>query len=276
VIRHEPAARIPRASSDSLIYGMRSVRTLVEVDPGRVVRLVVDGGRDKEEPLAEVVALAEEAGVRVQRVGRDEMALMARNAVHQGLLAEVAPFRYAEVEDLVPGEGATGVEQPLLLVLDGVTDPQNLGAAARAAWALGACGLILPKDRAAPVTAAAEKVASGALAFLKVASVTNLTRTLTDLKRDGVWVVGLDVDGEAMLHDQDLTVPVALVIGSEDEGMRRLTRETCDVLCRIPMAHDEAVLNAADAAAVALYEARRQRATVDTDVVDDLDLDGEE
>jgi 23S rRNA (guanosine2251-2'-O)-methyltransferase len=167
----------------------------------------------------------------------------------------VAPFVFSQVSELLEADGPA-----MLLVLDEVTDPQNLGAAARAAWALGATGLILPKDRSATVTAAAEKVASGALAHLKVAQVTNLVRALEDLKKKGVWIMGLDVEGKEPIYGKDLTVPVALVVGSEHDGMRRLTKESCDSLVTIPMAHSGAALNAADAAAVALYEVARQRA----------------
>jgi len=233
---------------------MRSVAALLRADPRRVAKLFVETGRARSGDAGDILRDAEEAGVNVQKVSTEELASLTRGAVHQGVVAQVAPFEFATVDEIL----RTG-DTPLILVLDEVTDPQNVGAAARAAWALGGTGLLLPKDRTATITAAAEKVASGALAHLKVAEVTNLARTLQDLKKRGVWIIGLDVEGKAPLFKQDLTVPVAIVVGSEHDGMRRLTRDMCDAVLTIPMAHDEAALNAADAAAVAFYEAARQR-----------------
>ncbi|MEW5855298.1 MAG: 23S rRNA (guanosine(2251)-2'-O)-methyltransferase RlmB, partial [Myxococcota bacterium] len=244
-----------RAESENLIYGLRSVATLLKADPQRVKRVVVETDRDDAETQA-ILEQAKDAGIRVQRVRRDELAALTRGSVHQGVVAEVAPFSFVSWEELL-----TEDKPALLLVLDEVTDPQNVGAAARAAWALGGTGMIIPKDRSASVTAAAEKVASGALAYLKVAQVTNLARTLEELKERGVWIIGLADDGDVPVWRQDLTDAVALVVGSEGTGMRRLTRELCDAVVSIPMAQAGAALNAADAAAVALYEVSRQRAT---------------
>jgi 23S rRNA (guanosine2251-2'-O)-methyltransferase len=245
---------LPRLEGDSLVYGLRSVDALMRADPRRIARLFVEAGRAASPDVAALVEHAEQSGVRVTLVAGDELAFLSKGAVHQGVLAEVAPFQFSDVRALVSEQ-----EPALLLVLDEVTDPQNLGAAARAAWALGGTGLILPKDRSATVTAAAEKVASGALASLRVAQVTNLSRTLDDLKAKGLWILGLDVGSETPLWKHDLTMPLCLVVGSEATGMRRLTREKCDAVLSIPMAHVGASLNAADAAAVALYEVVRQR-----------------
>lgn len=245
---------VPKVDHEVLVYGLHSVVALLAADPRRVQCLFVDQARVKQPDITKLLDDAQNAGVRVQKISTDTMGAMARGAVHQGVAVQVVPFRYSELRDLLH------VEPPMLLVLDEVQDPQNVGAAARAAWALGGTGLVISKDRSASVTAAAEKVASGAFAHLPVAQVANLSRALEDLKKAGVWIIGLDVEGDADLWDQDFTVPVALVVGGEQSGMRRLTREHCDAVVKIPMAHPAAALNAADAAAVALYEAARQRA----------------
>ena len=255
--KESPRGSVPqRGDTEHLIYGLRSVAALLKADAARVTHVYVEEARARQEDVASVVQDARSMGVRVSMVSGNDLAALSRGNVHQGVLAEVTPFKFSALEDVLTVSGPA-----LLLVLDGVTDPQNVGAAARAAWALGATGLILPKDRSAGITAATEKVASGALAHIPVAQVVNLTRTLEVLKKKGVWIIGLDVEGDAPVFKQDLTVPVALVIGAEHDGMRRLTREHCDAVVTIPMSHATAALNAADAAAVALYEAARQRAT---------------
>ena len=169
------------------------------------------------------------------------------------LCAELAEFRYAELEDLL------GKPRALLLVLDGVTDPQNLGALVRSAHALGAQGVVLPKDRAAGIGPTAFKAAAGALEHCPVARVTNLSRALEQLKQAGIWTVALAGDGEKDLREIDLRVPVALVLGSEGSGVRPLVRKTCDHVARIPMAGRIGSLNVSAAGAIALYEAARQR-----------------
>ena len=227
---------------------------LLAADPRRLQALYLDAERAGAPEIRTLKEDAQSAGVLVQELPAETLAGLCRGAVHQGVAAHVAKFPYVELEDLLRDS------KPLLLVLDGVQDPQNVGAAARACWALGGTGLVLPKDRSASITAASEKVASGALAHLRVAQVTNLARALEQLKRKGVWVIGLDVSGKGPVWEQEFNQPVALVVGGEHEGMRQLTRKMCDHVVSVPMAHPKAALNAADAAAVALYEASRQRA----------------
>jgi 23S rRNA (guanosine2251-2'-O)-methyltransferase len=178
--------------------------------------------------------------------------------VHQGVGAELSEFRYAELPDLLESARARG-EPPLLLLLDGVTDPQNLGALVRSAHALGAHGVVVPKDRAAGMTPAAFKAAAGALEHCPIARVTNLSRAIDDLKEDRVWSVALAADGDRNLDELDLTAPIALVLGSEGKGVRPLVRKTCDHRARVPMMGGVGSLNVAAAGAVALYEAARQR-----------------
>jgi len=228
------------------IYGINPVIEALRAHPQDVVRVIVERGKAEK-----VLRAAQEARVRVDEVGHDELHRRSRAGVHQGVGAELAEFRYAELEDLLDAD--------FLLVLDGVTDPQNLGALVRSAHALGAAGVVVPKDRAAGMTPAASKAAAGALEHCKVARVTNLSRALEQLKEAGLWTVALAADGEKELGELDLKARTALVLGSEGQGVRPLVRKTCDHVARIPMAGKVGSLNVAAAGAIALYEVARQR-----------------
>jgi 23S rRNA (guanosine2251-2'-O)-methyltransferase len=239
------------------VYGVNPVLEALKVHPHEVVRVLLERGREgrRSQGAYRVAHAAAQAGVRVEDVRQGELAHRSRSGVHQGVGAELADFRYAELEEVL-----TGVRDPaLLLVLDGVTDPQNLGALVRSAHALGAHGVVLPKDRAAGVTPAAFKAAAGALEHCPVARVTNLSRALEQMKERGIWTVALAAEADRELSALDLTVPTALVLGSEGAGVRPLVRKTCDHLARVPMAGQVASLNVAAAGAVALYEVSRQR-----------------
>ena len=186
------------------------------------------------------------------------LAKLVGEVAHQGAVAAVRPLKGWDEHALIEGLSQTA-EDPLLLVLDGVTDPHNLGACLRSADASGAHAVLIPKDRSATVDGVVRKVAAGAAEFVPVASVTNLARTLGMLKESGVWVVGTDSAAPQSIYAADLKRPLALVLGAEGDGMRRLTRERCDFLVRIPMAGQIQSLNVSVAAGIALFEARRQR-----------------
>ena len=239
------------------VYGVNPVLEALRVHPNEVVRVLLERGKEgrRSQGADRVSHAAARAGVRVEDVRQGELAHRSRSGVHQGVGAEVADFRYAELDEVLAGFGSPA----LLLVLDGVTDPQNLGALVRSAHALGAHGVVLPKDRAAGVTPAAFKAAAGALEHCPVARVTNLSRALERMKEQGIWTVALAAEADQELSALDLTVPTALVLGSEGAGVRPLVRKTCDHLARIPMAGQVGSLNVAAAGAVALYEIARQR-----------------
>ncbi len=209
--------------------------------------------------LDEIVRGAAAVGVRAELVERAELDRLTDDLVHQGVVAVAPPLRMASVDELL-ARAATAAEPALLVALDGVTDPHNLGSIARTAEAVGAHGLLIPARRAAPVTPAAEKAAAGALAHLPVATVTNLARTLVQLHERGVWSLGLDGDAELLLGDSPLAAePCVLVVGAEGGGLSRLTRDRCDQLVRLPMRGHVGSLNASVAAGVALYELLRRR-----------------
>lgn len=239
------------------VYGVNPVLEALRAHPRDVVRVLVERGREgrRSQGAERVAQAAADAGVKVDEVPHGDLAHRSRSGVHQGVGAELTEFRYAELEDLFETAGGAA----FLLVLDGVTDPQNLGALVRSAHALGASGLVVPKDRAAGITPAASKAAAGALEHCPVARVTNLSRAVDQMKEHGIWTVALAADAEKDLGAIDLTVPIALVLGSEGEGLRPLVRKTCDHVARIPMAGEVGSLNVAAAGAVALYEVARQR-----------------
>jgi len=239
-----------------IVYGVNPVRELLSAG-GEVSELWVQDGGVRAAP--ELERLAREAGAKVQRAPRARLDRVAGSDRHQGVVAVVADFRYSELGDLLAA--AKGVGEPaLIVVLDGVEDPHNLGAVIRSAQALGSHGVVIPRDRAVGVTATAAKASAGAIERCRVARVTNIARSLEELKESGVWTVALAADGDRTLEGIDLTGPMALVLGSEGEGVRPLVRKTCDFIARIPMKGGFESLNVSATAAVALYEAARQRA----------------
>jgi 23S rRNA (guanosine2251-2'-O)-methyltransferase len=238
-------------------YGLHTVRVLLTRTPGRVRRVLVVGGKDAGR-LAEIRTLAARSGIQVTTVDEATLDKLAEGGRHQGVLAEVTARSgdpETQLEEAL--EAASG--PPLLLVLDGVQDPHNLGACLRSADAAGVTAVIVPRDRAAGLTPVVRKVAAGAAETVPLVSVVNLARTLRELKERGIWLTGTDDSADKSLYDVDLKGPLALVMGSEGEGMRRLTRECCDQLVSIPMGGAVESLNVSVAAGVVLFEAVRQR-----------------
>jgi 23S rRNA (guanosine2251-2'-O)-methyltransferase len=242
----------------NFVYGLHAVGAVLERAPERLLELWIAQPRD-DVRTRELSARAQNAGVRVQSVGGEVLSKLVGEVVHQGAVAAVRPLKGWDERDLIDALSQVP-EDPLLLILDGVTDPHNLGACLRTAEAAGAHAVLIPKDRAAAVDGVVRKVAAGAAEFIPVASVTNLARTIDALKERGIWVVGTDGEAPQTLYAADLNRPLALVLGAEGGGMRRLTRERCDFVVRIPMAGCVESLNVSVAAGVALFEARRQRA----------------
>jgi 23S rRNA (guanosine2251-2'-O)-methyltransferase len=241
----------------NFVYGLHAVNAVLERAPERLLELWMAQPRDDARARA-LRDRAQHAGVRVQSVAGEVLAKLVGEVAHQGAVAAVRPLRSWDEHDLMEGLSQTA-EDPLLLILDGITDPHNLGACLRTADAAGAHAVLIPKDRAATVDGVVRKVAAGAAEFVPVAAVTNLARTIDLLKERGIWVVGTDAEARQTLYAADLKRPLALVLGAEGAGMRRLTRERCDFLVRIPMAGQVESLNVSVAAGIALFEARRQR-----------------
>jgi 23S rRNA (guanosine2251-2'-O)-methyltransferase len=245
--RHAP--REPR-----VVFGFHAVLARLRADPGSVIEIFLDESRN-DARARDLAAVAERAAVRVIRVPAKRLDGFYGGGRHQGVVARVEVKSAADsIDDVLDAVSGPA----LLLVLDGVTDPHNLGACLRVANAAGAHAVIAPKDRAAGITPAVSKVASGAAEATPYVMVTNLARTLDELKEREIWVVGADEDAETTLHAADLPRSVAWVLGAEGEGMRRLTRERCDLRVRIPMLGAVQSLNVAVAAGICLYESLRR------------------
>ncbi len=226
-----------------------------------VTAVYVAEGAERDGRLREVFAVAADRGISLLEVSRNELDRMTAGAVHQGLAARVPAYEYAHPDELLEAGTRSG-EPPLIVALDSVTDPRNLGAIVRSAAGFGAHGVVVPERRAAGMTASAWKTSAGAAARVPVAQAVNLTRQLKAYQAAGCMVVGLAADGEASLPDLDLADgPLVLVVGSEGKGLSRLVAETCDLLVSIPMASSLESLNAGVAASVALYAVAQKRAT---------------
>jgi len=243
----------PRGSGDGpeMVAGRNSV---VESLRARVpaIALYVSGRAQQDERVAEAVQLAAGAGIAVLEAGLSELDRLTGGAVHQGVALRVRPYDYAHPDDFIQQPSPT---PPLIVALDGVTDPRNLGAVVRSAAAFGASGVVVPSRRSAGVTAGAWKASAGALARLPVARATNLTRTLETYKQRGLFVAGLDAGGSTDVHDMTIADgPMVLVVGSEGRGLSRVVAAACDMLVRIPMSGATESLNAGVAASIALYE----------------------
>jgi len=235
-----------------IIYGINPV--LEALRAGRVRRLKVGPRGDRR--IDEALTLAREVGIPVDRVDAAALERVARGGVHQGLAAELHELRDYSIRELIEGAAPS---VPLLVVLDGVEDPHNLGAIARTVDAAGAHGIVRQQRHAAALDGAAAKASAGALAVVRFATVVNIARAIDELKDAGVWTVGLAGEATESYGEVDFTLPTALVVGSEGEGLRRLTRDRCDRLVRIPMAGAVDSLNVSVATGVALFEAVRQR-----------------
>lgn len=241
------------------VYGVNPVRELLRAGES-LSELWLAEGHQRGGPVAELARSARERGAKVRDAPRARLDRLAGTDRHQGVVAVVGDYAYRDLEDILEASRRAG-EPALVVVLDGIEDPQNLGAIIRSAHALGAHGVVIPKDRAAGVTAAAAKASAGAVEHCPVARVTNLAQAVEALKEAGVWTVATDAAADEDLTRVDLTVATALVLGSEGSGVRPLVRRTCDRVARIAMRGKVGSLNASAAAAIALYEVARQRRT---------------
>ena len=253
--RRRPA-RQEEDGADGLIEGRNAVTEALR--SGTAIDKVYIAKGDTDNTLGYIAAAARDRGVVVVECDRRKLDAMSRTHAHQGVIAVAAVRAYASVEDILAAAREKG-EAPLIVVCDELSDPHNLGAVIRTAECAGAHGVVIPKRRSAGLTAVVAKTSAGAVSYLPVARVPNLTALLKELKEEGIWVYGTAADGSTPLYRADLKGPAAIVIGSEGDGMSRLVREQCDFLVSIPMRGQLNSLNASAAAAIVLYEAVRQR-----------------
>jgi len=244
-------------SETQLIYGLHAVQSLLQRHPERVLNIRLAERREDARVRA-VDALARQHGKPVQRVDAQALHKALGDVAHQGVAAEVAPLAPWSEDDLLTALATA--QQPLILALDGVQDPHNLGACLRTADACGVLAVVVPKDRAANLTPVVRKVAAGAAETVPLVTVTNLVRTLKLLQEAGLWVTGADAEGARFAYEADLTGGTVLVMGAEGAGLRQLTRQTCDHMVRLPQLGSVESLNVSVAAGMLLYEAVRQRA----------------
>lgn len=250
-----------KSRSRELVYGINAVEQAIASSPEQILSAWVAKGREDDKRIAKVLQLLRNNGIVAQSALRHFLDEKCDGGVHQGIVIEMratAPLNEHDWQDFVES-----LEQeqkvPFVLILDGVTDPHNLGAAMRSVWAAGAQAVVVPKDRSAAFNPAARKAASGAASEIPLFFVTNLARVLDDLQEREWQIVGMDSEATKTIYETDLRGPLALVMGSEESGMRRLTREKCTAITKIPMAPNVESLNVSVAAGIALFEAVRQR-----------------
>jgi 23S rRNA (guanosine2251-2'-O)-methyltransferase len=242
---------------NQIVFGLHAIQSLLDTAPERVLELLVLQGR-QDQRMQSILAVAEMHGIAVSEKPRKTLDNMA-DGNHQGVVALAKPMKALTEEDLYAMVGDRSKNTPFLLILDGVTDPHNLGACIRSADAAGVQAVIVPKDNSVGLTEVVRKVACGAADTVPLISVTNLARTLQKLQESGVWIVGTAGEVEMNIYQAPLTGPLAIVMGAEGKGMRRLTREHCDHLAYIPMAGSVSSLNVSVAAGICMFEAVRQR-----------------
>ena len=246
----EAGSRMP----DNLLIGRNPVTEALKSGRGIDRLLMVKGA---EGSAIKIEGMAREKRIEIQYVRRSALDRITDGAAHQGVAAYVSDYKYAEVEDILAKAGEKG-EAPFLVLLDGIEDPHNLGAIIRTADAAGAHGIVIPKRRAVAVTPTVEKAAAGAAEYASIARVTNIGRTIEELKEKGIWTAAADMSG-ASVWESDLSGPIAIVIGNEGHGISRLVREKCDFTVSLPMLGNINSLNASNAAALLMYEVVRQR-----------------
>jgi 23S rRNA (guanosine2251-2'-O)-methyltransferase len=242
---------------NQLVYGLHTIQALLNNNPEKIRVLFVQTGRDAR--IQHLIELAKQHGIAVQYISKEKLDnLLEKETAHQGIAADIiTAVSYSEID--LKNILANSTKPPFLLILDGVQDPHNLGACLRSANAAGVNAVIVPKNNAADLTPAARKAASGAAETTPLIQVTNLVRALDILKEHGIWIYGADASAEHTIYQNNWQGPVALILGGEGKGLRRLTRENCDGLVKIPMQGTVASLNVSVAAGICLFEVLRQR-----------------
>lgn len=241
---------------EDIVEGRNAVIELLNSDRD-INKILVQNG-EKHGSIHKIIAMAKEKKVVTVPVEKNKLDILSETHNHQGVIAIVPPFDYCEVEDIL-NLAKSKKEDPFILLLDGIEDPHNLGSIIRTAETAGVHGIIIPKRRAASVNATVSKTSAGAVEYMKVARVNNINDTIKQLQKEGLWIIGTDMDTKTAYYEQDLKGALALVIGSEGSGISKLVKENCDVLIKIPMKGKISSLNASVAAGIVMYEAMKQR-----------------
>lgn len=241
---------------ENLVFGRNSVIELINSDR-TINKLFIQKGEARGS-IGKVIDLAKRKKIVISEVQKAKLDEMTDNQNHQGVVAVTSPYKYCEIDDILNVAKDKG-EEPFIIIADGIEDPHNLGAMIRTAECMGVHGIIIPKRRAVAVTNTVAKVAAGALEYMKIARVNNINDSIEELKENGVWIVGTDAAGKDFLTDVDMKGSIAVVIGSEGEGMSNLTKKRCDFLAKIPMKGNITSLNASVTCGMVIYEVARQR-----------------
>ena len=250
-------ARPKRAElSEDILLGRNAVREAIK--SGRSINRILIAEGSHGGSISEIINLAKERHLVLQSISTDKLDMLCGGQRHQGVAAYAAPVDYVELDDILNLAKDRG-EDPFLILLDELEDPHNLGAILRTADAVGAHGILIPKHRSCPLSSVVAKTSAGAVEYVPVARIGNVSQTLENLKKQGLWVAGADMDGTENYYEANLTGPIVLVIGSEGHGVSRLTKEACDFIVKIPMRGKVNSLNASNAAAILAYEILKQR-----------------
>ena len=241
---------------DDQVEGRNAVLELLE--SGKDINKIFVEKGEKHGSIHKIIAIAKERRIIIVEKEKRQMQEMAQNQNYQGVIAIVPPFEYCEIEDILE-EAENKNEDPFVLILDGIEDPHNLGSIIRTAETAGAHGIIIPKRRAAAVNSTVAKTSAGAVEYMKIARVTNISDAIDKLKRAGLWICGTDISTEKYYYNQDLTGPIGIVIGNEGNGMSEKVRKNCDFLVKIPMKGKVTSLNASVSTGIVVYEAVKQR-----------------
>ena len=241
---------------DDQVEGRNAVLELLE--SGKDINKIFVEKGEKHGSIHKIIAIAKERRIIIVEKEKGQMQEMAQNQNYQGVIAIVPPFEYCEIEDILE-EAENKNEDPFVLILDGIEDPHNLGSIIRTAETAGAHGIIIPKSRAAAVNSTVAKTSVGAVEYMKIARVTNISDAIDKLKRAGLWICGTDISTEKYYYNQDLTGPIGIVIGNEGNGMSEKVRKNCDFLVKIPMKGKVTSLNASVSTGIVVYEAVKQR-----------------
>ena len=238
------------------VEGRNSVLELLETEKD-INKIFISKG-EKQGSINKIIGKAKARGVVLVEVDKNKLDEMSQNKNHQGVIAIVPPFEYCDIDDIL-NEAKLKNEDPFIVILDGIEDPHNLGAIIRTAETAGVHGIVIPKRRAASVNSTVNKVSAGAVEYMKIARVNNINDTIKYLKDNGLWIIGTDGSANKYYYEQDMTGPIAIVIGSEGFGMNRLVSENCDLLVKIPMKGKITSLNASVSAGIVIYETMKQK-----------------
>ena len=241
-----------------IVYGKNAVEALLEAGKRQINKIFLAKGIKFDPKLKKIIDLANESGIVIQEVPKEKLNLMTEDASHQGIVASVSPVEYIELEDFVESLKNKQTNS-LIVMLDGVEDPHNLGSIIRTAFSAEVDGIIIPKRRSSPVTAVVEKASAGAVANMPIIQVTNLTNTIEQLKEENFWIIGAEGSASQDYFDADYNMNCVLVFGGEDRGVSTLVKKHCDILVKIPMLNKINSLNVANAASIIIYEVVRQK-----------------